>query len=255
VLTPLTNDPATLLAIANGPNNASCPSGDYNNGGCPLQHIYYNASNRATTVSASTGGSYSPEYTGTKLPNAFTVLGLSPGAGPYSFLGTYAWSTANGGRNDSSQGGANNARKVMVLMTDGQDEMWPLPGPGGSESVSTYDTNVQSMANALQNGPDGVAGTYDDVDIYVVGYFCTDYPNNFCQSALAASTPHGCPGPQYPPPGMTPSTIDNLLNAIASSTPGTCDHYYPLGKTETVQDLPGLFQSLAGRISRGALTQ
>ncbi len=51
---------------------------------------------------------------------------------------------------------------------------------------------------------------------------------------------------------MTPSNIDILLYNISSSTPGTCDHYYPLGKSEGL--LPQLFQALAGRISRGQLT-
>jgi hypothetical protein len=54
---------------------------------------------------------------------------------------------------------------------------------------------------------------------------------------------------------MTTSAIDDKLNQLTSSTPGSCDHYYPLGKTETIQSLPGLFQALAGRISRGQLTQ
>jgi hypothetical protein len=45
-----------------------------------------------------------------------------------------------------------------------------------------------------------------------------------------------------------------LLVSISSSAPGTCDHYYPLSKTETTS-LPQLFTALAGTISRGQLTQ
>jgi hypothetical protein len=121
--------------------------------------------------------------------------------------------------------------------------------------VATYDTNVQSMATALQNGADGLPGTYDDVEIYVVGYFCTPYlSNQFCQSTLADASPHGCPGPTWPP-AVAPSAIDTLLNSVASSSAGTCDHYFPLSKSEAVTTLPALFSALAGRISRGQLTK
>ena len=55
----------------------------------------------------------------------------------------------------------------------------------------------------------------------------------------------------------TPSSYNTRSSAPTrtagtSSTPGTCDHYYPLGKAENL--LPQLFQALAGRISRGQLT-
>ena len=254
LLSPLTADATVLNAVANG--GASCPSGDLANGGCPISHVYYNASNRATTTNATTAAAYDPMYTGTKLPNAFFAIGLTGTAsGPFSFGSSYAWSTTNGGRNDSTANSPLNARKVMVIMTDGQNEMWPSPGPGGTESVSTYNTEMQTMANTLQKGPDGVSGTYDDVEIYVVGYFCTPYSSSgFCQSMLAATTaPHPCPSDTYPSTGT--SSIDDLLNTLASSSSGSCDHYFPLGKTETGQSLSGLFAALAGRISRGQLTQ
>jgi Flp pilus assembly protein TadG len=257
VLNSLTNDSSVLNAIANG--GAACPAGDAARGGCPIQHVYYNASNRATTTSQSTAYSsgYDPGFTGTKLPNAFYSIGLTGGAsGPYAFGSSYSWSTANGGRNDSTPNSAVNARKVMVIMTDGQNEMYPTPGPGGNEQVSTYNTQMQTMADTLQKGPDGITGTYDDVEIYVVGYFCTDYPNGFCQSSLAdtwtAGGVHPCPAATFPT--ASASDIDTRLNNLASSTPGSCDHYYPLGKDDS-QQLSGLFTALAGRISRGQLTQ
>jgi hypothetical protein len=256
LLSKLSNDGVVLTTIGNG--GVGCPAGDLANGGCPISHVYYNASNRATTTNAGTGGSYNPEYTGTKLPNGFSVLGVTGSSMPYSLAGpNYAWSTANNGRNDSVPNSTLNARKVMVLMTDGQNEMWPTPGPGGSETVANYDTQVQDMANTLQKGPDGIAGTYDDVEIYVVGYFCTPYSGGgFCQSQLAATpaSTRACPGPLMPGLG-TASNIDILLNNISSSTGTSCDHYFPIGKDDTDQSLAGLFRALAGRISRGALTQ
>ena len=40
---------------------------------------------------------------------------------------------------------------------------------------------------------------------------------------------------------------------VSSSPAGTCDHYFPISKT--TDSLTGLFQAMAGTISRGQLTQ
>jgi hypothetical protein len=201
-----------------------------------------------------------PYFTGTKLVNAFTVLSEvdPPPADPSSMY--YAWNQASGGRNDPLSG--NNAHKVMVMFTDGQNEGWPTagvnPDPAYPESVAGYTSQMQTLASHFKDGPDLAPGTADDVEIFVVGYFCTPYDtsaSSFCKSRLAATpAPHRCPGPQYPPSGVATSSIDDLLVGISSSTPGTCDHYFPLSKTETTS-LAQLFAGLAGTISRGQLTQ
>ena len=46
--------------------------------------------------------------------------------------------------------------------------------------------------------------------------------------------------------------MDELLNTISSSTPGSCDHYFPIAKSEG-SDLPQLFRVMAGSIARGRL--
>ncbi len=244
VLSGLTGDKQTLLKIANNSGTAACPVG-VSPFGCPLSHVTYTAPHASSYCQM---GWYCPYYTGTKLPNGINVMGSGAST---------AWSTANGGRNDSPPG-AGWARKVMVLMTDGQDEAWPDPSMNQGffpQSVSGWDTQVQTAAASLKLGPDGVAGTPDDVDLYVVGYFCTDqsgFGSQFCQSQLArTASPHPCPSATLPP-AASRSAIDNLLIAISSSSPGTCDRYYPLAKTES---LPLLFQQLVGTISRGRLTQ
>jgi Flp pilus assembly protein TadG len=276
VLSPLTQNPSTLLKIADGSGTGTCPTGDAAVGGCPLAHLYYQAANSNCTTNSrthvttctptsdyyTTSGSftdYDPGATGTKLPNAISAVGLSP-VSPYTtFTSSYSWSDAQGGRNDVTDG--LNARKVLVLMTDGQDEIWPA---AGTDSVTAYDTQVKAMATKLKLGPDLTASTADDVEIYVVGYFCTPYTPNatslpaaWCQSQLADTTDahgvHPCPGPTWPPTGVTPSSIDTILWQISSSSPGTCDHYFPLSKSQNL--LPQLFSALAGRISRGQLTQ
>jgi Flp pilus assembly protein TadG len=208
-----------------------------------------------------------PYFTGTKLPNAVTVLSqVDPPPGDPS-ASYYAWNAVNGGRDDPASG--TNAHKVMVMFTDGQNEAWPsaltTPDRAFPEDVSQsgYGNQVQTLAQHLKLGPDQVQGTADDVELFVVGYFCTPYDSSapgtsassFCKSQLAATgAPHPCPGPLYPPSGVSTSAIDDLLVSISSSAPGTCDHYYPLSKSETYS-LPQLFTALAGTISRGQLTQ
>src|SRR5262249_30082019 len=130
-------------------------------------------------------------------------------------------------------------------------ELWPTAGhPLGSGAVATWDTEVVTRANALKLGADGAAGTADDVEIYVIGFYCTPYAaGSWCSSSLADASPHGCPRSAMPP---SASATDNLLRNVSSSTPGTCDHYFPIKKSE---DLPALFRTLAGSIARGRLTQ
>lgn len=257
VLSNLSQDTATLIQLANGANGVVCPAG-VSQYACPLQSWTYTApvvwGTPATPLGLSYNGGYlvdglNPTYTGTKLPNAVSVV-YDPSNG------INAWSTANGGRNNDA--GEGTAHKVLVLMTDGQNELWPDQGnPAGT--VSGWDTEVVQRANVLKLGPDGIAGTADDVEIYVVGFYCTPYyagaspfPQAWCKSKLASTTPpHACPGPVLPPAAAI-SSIDQLLISVSSSTPGTCDHYFPIKKTES---LPQLFQLIAGQISRGRLQQ
>jgi len=262
VLTNLTNDGNVLRQIADASGGVSCPVSTTL--ACPLKHVAYTApqvngtpvaiggiqaSASATPAAcALPNAAYSwyiptactPTYTGTKLPNGINAV---------SNAGYYAWTTANGGRNDEL--GEGNARKVLVMMTDGQNEAWPSVGP--QANTGQWDVDFANRAAQLKLGPDGTAGTPDDVEIYTIGFFCTDPPGvGWCQSEVAAtSAPHPCPGPVWPPSGVTPSDVDNLLRNASSSTPGTCDHYFPLDKEE---NLPQLFQALAGTISRGQLT-
>jgi Flp pilus assembly protein TadG len=210
--------------------------------GTPATPQGYDSSNNGTTA----------WYTGTKLPNAMKAVCSNVAAGNCD-SGYFAWDTANGGRNNEANDGY--ARKVLVMMTDGFNEIYPTTGT--PVDLSTWDTDVVTYANTIKLGKDGVAGTSDDVEIYVVGFFCTPYsagsgiPQKWCKSQLADTTaPHPCPGTTYPPSGVTPTTIDTLLKNISSSTTGSCDHYYPIKKTES---LPTLFRVIAGSVARGRL--
>jgi Flp pilus assembly protein TadG len=265
VLMPLSSNRQRLKKIAN--NNALgsdgetlCPN-NVSPYGCPLSSIGYTSppvvyGTPTTALGFHDNGNQIPSgqnatllpATGTKLPNAITAVSN----GSY-----YAWSTANGGRNDPSNEGL--ARKVLVIMTDGNNEQNSLVGvPSGQGTEGSWDTDVVSQANTLKLGPDGVAGTTDDVEIYVVGFYCNTSSASalattlsWCSSNLAVSaSPHKCPGPSWPTTGPSPSATDTLLRNISSSSPGTCNRYFPLQKSES---LPQLFRVIAGSIAKGRL--
>jgi Flp pilus assembly protein TadG len=257
VLSNLTNDPSPLLQLANASGGVSCPTG-MSKYACPLISWTYAApvvshEPQFTPLGMTYNGqvqygNLNPTFTGTKLPNAIEVVNNTT-------TGYYAWATANGGRNNAN--GEGYAHKVLVLITDGQDELWPTQG-NPSPGVAAWDNQVVQMANQLKAGPDGVVGTADDVEIYVVGFYCTPYststtqiPAMWCKSKLASTpSPHPCPGPIFPT--AQASSIDVLLNQISSSSPGSCDHYFPIAKTE---NLPQLFAELGNAIAWPRLTQ
>jgi hypothetical protein len=139
------------------------------------------------------------------------------------------------------------------MMTDGLDNC----GSGcSSGSNKVWDDLARADAAQLKLGPDNIPGTIDDVEIYTVGYF------GGSESGIASDThplPYVCPGPAWDstPPnaqsanGIPASDIDDLLHDISSSSPGTCDHYVPLKKSDS---LPEVFRTLAGRVLAGRLS-
>lgn len=230
LLSPLTTNKTNLLRIANAAPGDPCPLPASTKAyGCPLNHVEYRAP----------GASFLwPMYTGTKLPNAFTVLDNAS---------YYAWSTANGGRD--------NAHKIMILITDGQNE--ESPAGNFPQDIAAYDTSMQTLADNIKRGK-LTTDASDDVEVFVVGFFCAPYnttnqaPDKFCKSRLvnSAEEDRACPG-AWPPSGITASDIDIKLRNLSSSTAGTCDHYYPIRKSE---DLPKLMKKLSQRFAGVRLT-
>jgi Flp pilus assembly protein TadG len=291
VLTPLTNNSAALLQIAGGPSSGCPTSALY---ACPIQHKHFTLpSNPGLSINGSIQSSYNgvaPYFSGTKEPNALCLVipadSLCLASHTPAALATqgFAWKAANGARNCVADGsswpcpagtGNNQARRVLIIMTDGQDEAWPttlsgsqnpqttpdyaLPEAGSPLAVTTYDSNFKTLASHLKAvQADGSPG----VEIYVVGFFCTNSPTSyssgnygtFCQSKIAydPAATRACPGPSYTA-GSTGSPIDDLLVNVSSSTGSSCDHYFAISKT--TDSLTGLFQAMAGTISRGQLTQ
>jgi Flp pilus assembly protein TadG len=219
LLTGLTDDQQVLLTLADNSGTAACPSGMATYA-CPLRY--------ATTL-------------GTRLPAAIYAVG-----GPTS--GVF---TGPNSRNNPATTGI--AHKVLILMTDGVNE--DLTGNGQN---AAWDTEFGNAAAALK--PGATANPADDIEIYTINFTCpvisgtqTVYPDAlYCMSRVASDGAiggtYGCPSATIP----ATSPVDDLLIAASSSKPGTCDHYFPLKKGDS---LPNLFVRLAGSISRGQLTQ
>ena len=234
---------------------------------CPLQSWNYGYSavpvayGTPTTAVGSTSHTWNG-MTGTKLSNALKIVnGNITGL---LRLGLDGRLCVTGGRNNAmtTEG---LARKILVIMTDGVSEARGESIPSGYPSYSGiaapdgWDQEAIDLATALKRGPDGNPATTDDnVEIYVVGFYCNNATASstavylgWCSSNLAVSSPpHACPGPTWPTTSPAPSATDTLLRTISSSSTGTCDHYFPIQKTE---DLPQLFRVMAGSIARGRL--
>lgn len=243
VMTNLTFDKATLLKIANNSGAASCP-GSAAAWGCPLDAVKLQKPPQLNGTPIATPNNY-PAWTGTKLPNGVSVVkNISPAWD--------SWATANGGRNGA--GTDPFARKALVMITDGQNQVYHngLNDPQG-DTAAVWDTSVVTLATTLKLGADGIAGTADDVDVYTVGFFCTPYStsgSSWCKSRMADTTaPHPCPNAVWN--AAAASAVDTLLKNVSSSSAGSCDKFYPIKKTE---NLPYLFQTIAGAIARGRLS-
>jgi Flp pilus assembly protein TadG len=169
------------------------------------------------------------------------VCATRPSGGSGTYVGngfemavepTYAWSlfsTANGGRTG--------VKKALVVMSDGANNF-----SGISEAEA--DAATVAAAQAAKRGTDSIAGTADDVEIFTVGLYGSG-ESNF------TTNPPKCPAAAIPA-GAT--TIDTMMISSSSSTPGSCDHYYPLNKAQALQ-LPQLMITIANSISRSRLTE
>jgi hypothetical protein len=195
VLTNLTADPTVISQLIGGPAGG-CPALPAQPSGfAPLQgNTVYACPLRAI------GGS------GSYLRSGLAVLfGTSP---PWDL-----WSTGRGGRA--------NGRKVLVLESDGINNVPPLTG-------AQANANSVSYASTVKLGADQVGGTADDVEIYTVGFYGGG------ESGLVGGATPLCPANTLPA-GHT--STDDMMIAMSSSTAGTCDHYYPQAKSASLQPI------------------
>jgi hypothetical protein len=169
-----------------------------------------------------------------------------------------AFSGAHGGRDGSD--GFPPAKRVLVVMTDGQNTIAPIPpaSPWPDNPFARYDSQGDAegdqatiaAASLAKAGPDGQAQTDDDIEIYTIGFFDRGY------SGLTGTTPPLCPAATQPANYM--QRADRVLTSVSSSTSGSCDHYYPLAKPGSgAHDdaLPSIFAAIAGRIKRAQLVE
>ena len=229
------------------------------------------------------------QFDGTKLSNAIKIVNGDV-TGCYAWGTSTTACPTNGRNNAASADGL--ARKVLVIMTDGfsQGPNSGLSNEGVPSTYPTYTTirtPVQSLsapdswdnelidlADRLKKGPDNnLATTDDNVEIFVVGFFPVPYNStpgttNWARSRAAATGSvsagtHPCPASTLPSPSSSPKKfsyvadsiapgVDEILNTVASSTAGSCDHYFPIAKSEGAS-LPQLFRVMAGSIARGRL--
>jgi Flp pilus assembly protein TadG len=237
----LSSDRKSLERTAlDGVSVGTCLDGTY---ACGLDYVRTNSDSTrlSNPLNVVLTGNYSGQKTGL----------TSVGSG-YLF-------TASGSRNDTSVGGAGYAKKVLILMTDGENQ---VPNNTPSTAWTSWEADATTSAKTLRAGPDGQVGTQDDVEIYTVNFQCTKgaYQSSTCQSKLASSGKGNsqCVASTSPLNQSDYSASDWELMQISSSQRNSsggltnCDHYFPLLKSDS---LPQLFTQLAGTISRGALTQ
>ena len=204
VLTNLTSDLNRLDKIINGPSSG-CPS-------LPVQPPFVTSAGSATAYGCPlkvVGGS-----------GTFVAGGIEVAFKPALWD---LWEQSHGGREG--------AKKVLVVMTDGANNV-----NGMSESAANALT--VAAANGARSGPDGVLesppSAPDDVEVFTVGFFDRG-ESNF-------TSPQQCPSEERPLGG---TAVDRMLIDASSSTPGSCDHYYPLSKRAS---LPDVFTQIAGRV-------
>jgi Flp pilus assembly protein TadG len=213
----LSNDRSRILQVVNGPSSG-CP-------GLPTQPSTGLVPRFTPAASATTYGCplKTTTDTGTYIKVGFDITFI---ASSWNL-----WSTSRGGRSD--------ARKVLVVFTDGETEV-TTPSTATANSLSV------DAANTTKRGADGLAGSPpafpDDVEIFVVALFGNH------ESPIADTIPPGCPGDVIP---STRASVDDMLIAASSSRSSTCDHYYPVASRSALSQT---FRAVAAAMSRAHLT-
>lgn len=216
VVTFLTNNKSVLTKIADNTGPGPCPSV------WPSPQPVFATTSTASTPTKRVCPTKPFGGTGTYVGNGFEMT-IEP---------NYSWSLFH-----KDYGGRAGVKKALVVMTDGANNF-------GGVSEAEADAATVTAATAVKRGTDSESGNADDVEIYTVGLYGSG-ESNF------TSNPPLCPAATIP---TLPSTIDTMMISASSSTPGSCDHYYPLNKAQAAQ-LPQLLITIANSISRSRLTE
>jgi len=214
VATFLTQDKALLDRLADNTGSGTCPSA------WPSPQPSFATTSGAPVPSARLCPVHPNGGSGTYIGNGFELANRP--AQSWS-----VFSAANGGRPG--------VKKALVNITDGKNNV-PTEAAG--------DTLTGVAAADVKRGADDVSGTSDDVEIYTIGLFGGS-ESNF------DTNPPLCPAVTVP---AGPTTVDTTLIDSSSSTPGSCDHYFPLAKAQ-VSQLPQIFRTIANQVLRSRLSQ
>jgi len=176
--------------------------------------------------------------------NAITAVG---GTGTNNCLGLYEANEILYGVGHHT---VSNMLKIVVILSDGDntynansysasENAPPLvcrPGYDPAHSDTYTDTacrSAQTRERQLDTKTKQLVDTMkaNGVEVYVVGFgVCGTKNSNLCNPSLIGGTSHD-------------DTADrNLLKCLASSSPGTNDHYF---ETTSAADLPGIFNNIA----------
>jgi len=176
--------------------------------------------------------------------NAITAVG---GTGTNNCLGLYE---ANEILNGVGHHTVSNMLKIVVILSDGDNTYnansysasqgapplvcRPDYDPAHSDGDTTVSClNAQTRERQLDTKTKQLVDTMkaNGVEVYVVGFgVCGTKNSNLCSPSLIGGTSHD-------------NTADrNLLKCLASSSPGTNDHYF---ETTSAADLPGIFNNIA----------
>jgi hypothetical protein len=133
-------------------------------------------------------------------------------------------------------GGRIGAQKVLVLLSDNANNA------GISEEVANAETvrYAAIVKRGADGRPDVPRRVQDDVEIFAIGFFGGG------ESAMLASRVSQCPAAELP---LARSPIDEMMIAVSSSRPGTCDHYYPVAKDSNLVPIArALVSVIAGEV-------
>jgi hypothetical protein len=274
-----------LLLDDTGSMVLGCNS-SHSNSGCPIKesktaaHKYVDAiagANNGSKIGyAAYRGCYNPPRTHSGCISESTVRDLTNNAS--SLHGAIDLATGAGGsrtnvcvalhralamlNGPNSQGPT--VKRTVVILTDGDnnyssntfDQVQNSPpgacrpsNPGQSDpdttctgsASETREREMDSMTHAISN----TIKTSANVEIFVVGF-------GVCGSGDPSVTPTSgyCGGIGN---GATDSVADRrLLKCVASSAPGTNDHYF---EVPTAEDLPSIFQTIAWTIAGRVLSE
>ncbi len=145
---------------------------------------------------------------------------------------------------ETSRGGRADAKKFLIIMTDGLNQATPMPDAIAEQFMAI-------TANAVKTGPNDATDTpclqtttppCDDVEIYTIGFFDGNQSNFDGPPRLCGKGNTAIPA--------NPTTMDTLMIAASTSNPGTCNRFFPVHKGDNLSDV---FDDIGQDILRGRL--